>query len=350
MTTNQLAQKAQQSGVAVSPVATIRGLLEKSKAQIAAALPKHMTPDRMLRVVMTSIQRTPALLDCDVTTLIGAVIQSAQLGLEPDGVLGHAYLVPFYNNKKGRKECQFIPGYKGLIDLARRSGQVINITSHVVYEDDSFSYEYGLEEKLEHKPARGNRGKPVAVYAVARFKDGGYHFEVLSVEDVEKTRKVSKAGQSGPWESNWDEMARKTAIRRLAKYLPLSVEFARAASLDEAADRGDQSDILRHEIEIPAEDAPAKRTLESALADRQPLPPAEDAAPAEPTQAGPVAFEDVLAQIDSFGVQNGTMVAYTVRALGSNKPRDQWSFDDAKKVLASIRRAKGNGNGKEAAQ
>ena len=103
-----------------NPTNNIRALLEKSKGQIAMALPKHLNADRIVRVAMTSVQRTPELLKCDPISLVAAVIQSSQLGLEPDGILGHAYLIPFNNTKKGRMEVQFIPGYKGLIDLAIR--------------------------------------------------------------------------------------------------------------------------------------------------------------------------------------------------------------------------------------
>ena len=220
-------------------VSTIRGLLEQSKAQIAMALPRHMDPDRLLRVAMTSIQKNPKLLDCDTKSLLGAVIQSAQLGLEPDGVLGQAYLIPY------KTTCQFIPGYKGLIDLARRSGQIVSIASHCIYENDQFTFNYGLKETLEHIPARGNRGQMIGVYAVAILKDGGHSIEVMWTEDINKIRDKSsgymaaiKYKKDHPWLSHYDEMARKTVIRRLCKYLPLSVELSRAVALDEQAEAG----------------------------------------------------------------------------------------------------------------
>ena len=228
------------TAVAKRPIDTIRTLLEKSKGQIAAALPKHLNAERIVRVTMTSIQRNPDLLDCDPISLVGAVIQSSQLGLELDGILGHAYLVPFRNTKKGgRLEVQFIPGYKGLIDLARRSGQVNRISAHIVYEGDVFKMEFGTSEVLEHIPVPpSQRGERKGVYAVAVLKDGSTHFEWLWEEEVQKVKAQSKASKFGPWVTHEDEMIRKTAIRRLVKYLPLSVELAKASAIDELAEEG----------------------------------------------------------------------------------------------------------------
>jgi recombination protein RecT len=222
------------------PIDTIRALLEKSKNQIALALPKHLSAERIVRLTLTTIQRNPDLLDCDPISLVGAVIQSSQLGLEPDGILGHAYLVPFRNNKKGGKmEVQFIPGYKGLIDLARRSGQVNRISAHIVYEGDVFKMEFGTSEVLEHIPVPpSQRGERKGCYAVAVLKDGSTHFEWLWEEEIQKVKNQSKASKFGPWVTHEDEMIRKTAIRRLVKYLPLSVELAKASAIDELAEEG----------------------------------------------------------------------------------------------------------------
>lgn len=219
-------------------VDSVRGALEKMKSQMAMALPRHITPDRLLRVTMTAVQNTPKLLDCDRTSLFAAVMTCAQLGLEPDGVLGQAYLVPF----KGK--VQFIPGYKGYLTLARNSGEITSIQAHEVCQNDKFSYAYGLDEHLHHVPAEGERGEITHFYAYAKFKDGGHVFEVMTRADVEKIRdgsegyKAFKAGaiKSTPWDSHYVQMGRKTAIRRLANYLPLSVQ--RAAALDAAYDAG----------------------------------------------------------------------------------------------------------------
>ncbi len=134
------------------PIGTLRSLLEKSASQIKMALPRYMTAERMIRVALTACQRTPDLLACDPLSVVGSVMQAAQLGLETDGVLGHAYLVPFNNRKTGRKECQLIPGYKGLIEVAYRRGRVASVSAHVVYDKDMFSFDFCIEAKLEHKP------------------------------------------------------------------------------------------------------------------------------------------------------------------------------------------------------
>lgn len=237
-------------------VGGIRTLLERSKTQIGMALPKHMNADRLLRIVMTSVQRTPKLLDCTQESLCGAVIQSAQLGLECDNVIGHAYLVPYYNSKKGTNEVQFIPGYKGLIDLARRSGQVSTIYAHVVRDGDMFEYEFGLEATLRHKPAFDGAGKNLThAYAVCKLKDGGAQFEVMTAKEIEAIRDRSKSKNNGPWVTDFDEMAKKTVLRRLCKMLPCSVELARAVALDERADIGLPQDLgMLVENEQPASD------------------------------------------------------------------------------------------------
>lgn len=215
-------------------------LLEAQKSQISAALPRHMTPDRMVRVVTTEVRKNPELLGCDPVSFLGAIIQCSQLGLEPGNALGHAYLIPFWNNKKGVKEVQFIPGYRGLIDLARRSGQIISISARAVHENDHFRYGYGTEEFIEHIPTEGEPGELTHVYAVAKLKDGGIQMEVMSRAQVEAIR--TKGNNNPVWKSHFDEMARKTVVRRIFKYLPVSVEMAGAALASDQADIGDSQD------------------------------------------------------------------------------------------------------------
>jgi len=223
---------------------TIAGLMAdpKIKAQMALALPKHMTSDRLARIALTEIRKVPTLAKCDQTSFLGAIMQCAQLGLEPGGALGHAYLLPFENRKKGITEVQFIVGYRGMIDLARRSGQIVSLTARTVHENDEFSYQYGLNEDMRHVPATGERGALLYVYAVAKLKDGGVQFEVMSRSDIDKVRAQSKAGNYGPWQTHYDEMAKKTVIRRLFKYLPVSIELATAVTMDEKADAGVDQD------------------------------------------------------------------------------------------------------------
>lgn len=214
-------------------VNTVRDLLNKAKSQIALALPKHLDADRLLRITMTSVQKTPKLLDCDRASLLGAVIQSAQLGLEPDGVTGEAYLVPY------KDKAQLIPGYKGLMKLARQSGEVSTISARVVREGDFFKYHFGMNEVLEHEPnMNDDTGDLTFVYAVAKLKDGGEQFEVMSRRQVEAIRNRSRAAESGPWVTDYEEMAKKTVLRRLCKMLPQSTALARAIALDERVDAG----------------------------------------------------------------------------------------------------------------
>ncbi|MED0759167.1 recombinase RecT, partial [Aneurinibacillus thermoaerophilus] len=143
------------------------------------------------------------------------------------GLIGHCYIIPY-----GR-EAQFIIGYKGMIDLARRSGQIEQIYAHAVYEADHFEYELGLHPKLVHKPATGRRGAIQYVYAVAHFKGGGYQFEVMDMEEIERRRQRSKAAKNGPWVTDFEEMAKKTVIRHMWKYLPISIEIQQMAAQDE---------------------------------------------------------------------------------------------------------------------
>lgn len=235
--TDGLREKLEQRSVATvgAPKApTLLDLLERQKIAIQRALPNTgMTAERFTRIVLTTVKSTPKLLECEPMSLIAAVMLSAQLGLEP-GPLGHAYLVPFRNHKTGRTEVQFIIGYKGYIALARRSGTIVSIAAREVCAGDYFEFEYGLEEVLVHRPALTDRGPVIAYYGVAHFRDGGHSILVMSTEDVERYRKRSRASGDGPWVTDYDAMARKTVIRRMATFLPLSTDVARAIAADEA--------------------------------------------------------------------------------------------------------------------
>jgi recombination protein RecT len=223
----QLAQTAG-NGVAEkpkSPQALVGDYIKKMMPSMQQVLPKHMDAERMSRIALNVIRTNPKLLECNLPSLMGGVMEAAKLGLEI-GLLGQAYLLPFKNKKTGTIEAQFIIGYRGLIDLVRRSGQVSTISAQAVHEKDHFHFEYGLEDKLEHKPALTNKGAVIAYYAIAKMKDGGYSFIVMSKEDVEKFRdKHAKAKTFGPWVDEFDAMAKKTVLRQLIKYLPISVEY-----------------------------------------------------------------------------------------------------------------------------
>ena len=210
----------------------IQTLLNKMKDEFRKVLPETIKPDRLIRIALTEMRMNPRLFDASKESLLGALMVSAQLGLEP-GALGYCYLVPYQNKKTGQLEIQFQLGYKGILELVRRSGQVENIEARVVYEKDRFDFEYGLNPKLVHKPALKERGKPVAVYAIARFKSGATAFDIMSVDEIEAIKKRSKSPEYGPWVTDWEAMAKKTIIKRLCKYLPLSVDVQRGLAVDE---------------------------------------------------------------------------------------------------------------------
>jgi len=228
---NQLAQKANGQAPAKSPESTISALLKRMEPEIKRALPKHITAERMARLALTAIRTNPKLLQCDQMSLLAAVMQSAQLGLEPNTPLGEAYIIPY-----GR-EAQFQVGYKGLISLAHRTGEYQSIYAHAVYENDVFEFEYGLNKTLKHIPADDPQGEPVKYYAVYKLQNGGYDFAVASRAQIEKyAQKYSQAYQKGwtsPWKTDFDEMAKKTALKIALKYAPKSIEFAKAITADE---------------------------------------------------------------------------------------------------------------------
>jgi len=224
---------------------TLRGLFEKSKGSLAAVMPKHLTPDRLLKITLSAASRTPALLDCTPESVLLAVMQCAQLGLEPNTPLGLAYLIPFDNTKTRRKECQFIPGYRGLVKLAHQSGDIADLRSRVVYEGDEFHVEYGLTEKLVHVPAMSSgKREIIAAYAVATLKSSAIpHIAVMTRAEIDAIRSRSRSGNSGPWSTDFAEMARKTLIRRICKGLPLSVELGVALNAQAVAESGDAPDF-----------------------------------------------------------------------------------------------------------
>lgn len=207
----------------------VKDVITRYRVQIAQALPKHLTADRIIQMSTTLISRNPDLKECTTESLIGAVMQASILGFEPVAALGHCYFVPFRNKHNGnRQEVQFIIGYKGMIDLARRSDQIKTIYAQAVYSNDEFEYTFGLEPDITHKPALSNRGEITHFYAVAKYMNGGVSFEVMSKDDVNKIRSRSKANGSSfsPWANpdDYPEMGKKTVIRRLFKYLPISIE------------------------------------------------------------------------------------------------------------------------------
>lgn len=268
-----------------SPVVQFRDFLEKQRHQIASALPKHVSPDRMIRLACTEFSKNPLLQKCTPVSVFGSIIQASQLGLEI-GVLGQAYLVPYFNKKANAHECQLIPGYKGLIALARRSGEVSSIETHIVYARDEFDLVLGIESSVKHVPfLEGDRGAPRLVYGVAKFKDGGHHFEWMPLTEVDRIRSRSKAANSGPWVTDYEQMVRKTLIRRMANYLPMSIELANAIQIGDSAEAGHKATIEGDFVTVEENvlgDAPAEngRQQETAAIEHQ-----------APLQSVPTGFE-----------------------------------------------------------
>ena len=215
-------------------VTDVKSFLTTNRERLAKAMPAHVSADRLMRVAIQAVSNSVKLQQCSVNSLIAAIVQCSLLGLEPNGPLGEAYLVPF----KGK--VVLVPGYRGLINLARRTGLVTVVYAHVVHEADEFYYEYGLNPKLVHKPASGERGDKVGVYAVYKTRDGAEDFEVMDPAQVEKIRQRSPARDDGPWVTDEDEMWKKSAIKRLSKRMPMGVEQADAHALDDMADAGTQ--------------------------------------------------------------------------------------------------------------
>jgi recombination protein RecT len=221
---------------------TVFDLLQRQQPAIEKALPKHLDGDRFARIALTTFRTNPKLAQCSAESFLGAVMVAAQLGLEPGGPLEHAYLSPRWNNKLRSQECQFTLGYRGIIELTRRSGKLISIEAHEVCEADDFEFEHGLEDRLSHKPNLKVESPAYAYYALAKFRDGGHAFVVLSrakvINDHAKhsetyDKENQNWGTHSPWTNFFDAMARKTCIRALAPYLPLSPELEQAIRVDE---------------------------------------------------------------------------------------------------------------------
>ncbi len=217
-----------------NPTGDFKATLKSQWGKIQEVLPKTMSAERFFQLAVSAYNSEPKLADCSTISVLSCVMKCAALGMEPSAVdgLGRAYILPFYNRKTRTMEATFILGYKGMIDLARRSGEIKSISARAVYEGDIFEYEYGLDEKLVHVP-RKQSDKLTHTYCVAHFKDGGHYFNVLSIEDINAAKKASKAADFGPWKTNFEAMAVKTAIRRAFPYLPVSVVAQEAAAADE---------------------------------------------------------------------------------------------------------------------
>lgn len=252
---NELAKRAGNTGgssVKLTKSMSIADMIKVLEPEIKRALPDILTPERFTRMALSAINNTPKLSECTPMSFIAAMMNAAQLGLEPNTPLGQAYLIPYKN--KGILECQFQIGYKGYMDLAYRTGMVQMIQAQVVREYDIFEYEYGLEPKLVHRPGEGDRGEITFIYGVFRLSNGGFGFEVSNKADMDAfARKYSQSYGSSysPWTDCYEDMAKKTVIKRALKYAPLKADFHRAVSMDETIKTEisvDMSEVRSEEI------------------------------------------------------------------------------------------------------
>lgn len=228
---------------------SLQTLITESTKELGRALPSHLSPERLVRIALTNIRLNPELAKCTTESFLGALFTLAQLGLEP--VAGRAYLLPFRNNRKSpsgqweqRMEVQALVGYKGLVDLFYRHENSLSLDMQAVHENDEFSYQYGTDSKLSHKPAMKGRGPVIGFYAVAKMKGGACTFKFMSLEDcLDHGKKHSKtfdkkSGEfypSSPWVTNVEGMCLKTVLIQLCKLLPLSIEMQKALAVDETS-------------------------------------------------------------------------------------------------------------------
>lgn len=224
---------------------TLQNQIRQMESQFQMAMPKGMEAARLVRDALTALRQNPKLAECSPQSVLGGLMTCSQLGLRP-GVLGHAWLLPFWDSRSKRHHAQLVIGYQGIVDLAHRSGRIASLIARTVYERDTFDVDYGLSDNLIHKPLMaGDRGEPVAYYAIAKFNGGGHAFHVMSQADMERHRDRfamarDKSGRVlGPWKDHFEAMAHKTVMLQLAKWFPKSTEL----SVGIEADQGVRVDL-----------------------------------------------------------------------------------------------------------
>lgn len=285
------------TAVATRPQDTIQHLLssEDFKKKVALAIPRHLSADRFARIALVAINKTPKLVQCTKTSLLQCLYDLSALGLEPDG--RRAHLIP-YGDK-----CTLIIDYKGIAELVRRSGEVSDLHADIICDGDEFSYCFGTGSHLKHKiELRKPRGEVIGAYSYVRLKDGTDSFDVMSKDEVEAIRKRSRSGSSGPWVTDWSEMAKKTVFRRHSKWLPLSPDLRDAIEKDEDVDlKGGTIDVGASNVARSVFGAPdpvknAKQVEEVAAETETSTEVGEAAQPAEQAPAETPAPEQATGQ------------------------------------------------------
>jgi len=237
-------------------IRSLGDLFRANQETLFESMPKHLNAERMIAVFLGCVRKTPKLLNCTVESVINAMRQAATYGLEPGDALGHAYLVPY------KDECTFLAGYKGLIDMSRRSGNISTVYSEVVHEGDDFEYRLGSDPKMHHQPALdADRFKrPVThVYAVFRLRDGGVQWKVMSCAEIDEHKKkhsqawryaenVTKKKDS-TWHTSWEKMARKTVLREMINSgeVPVSAELQQLANTEQRI----ESEVIDVQVSSP---------------------------------------------------------------------------------------------------
>lgn len=254
--------------IAKVPDNSLLGLLASPdvQAQINKVATRHLTAEKLMRLVTGEVKKTPALAKCSVASVMRCVMEAARLGLQPGGALGQFYIVPY------GAEATPIVGYRGLITLARRSGKIRRLEAHVVYEADEFQVRFGTDPGLTHIPSmKAERGDIVAAYMVVQMEGESIQVEVMTREDILAIRDRSRASKAGPWVTDFAEMCRKTVVRRGCKYLPMDTE--ESAPLQRAMEL-DADDFEPMVPTLPERKAPPT------LREKLNLEPTQDAAPA----------------------------------------------------------------------
>jgi len=287
--------------------------IQKQQKSIEAIAASSVKPERFAKIVFSCVSRTPGLQNCTMLSVVRAALQAAELGLEPGSALGEAYLVPYGN------QCQMIPGYRGLVSLAYRSGHILSISAREVYEDDEFfELEFGLEPKLKHIPGANDPdvAKLTHAYCVIRLKDGGLLYDVMTRKEIDRIRARSKSGNNGPWVTDYAEMAKKTVTRRTLKYAPMSVEMSKALAADTAADTGDASmlefdgtliDGETGEVIQDAKEQPSRKNGTDAIKDK--LGVTKSAAAEEPVISRETYLSTIGAMFEQLGWSKAKQLA-----------------------------------------
>jgi recombination protein RecT len=326
-----LAQRAQGNAPAKTEEGggqTIGGLIQSLRGEMQRALPKHMDADRMARLALTMVRKTPKLAECTPESFAGALLSASAIGLEP-GVNDECYLVPYYDSRNRAMECQLIIGYQGYAKLFWQSPLAAHLDAQAVYANDTFDYAYGLKPFLDHRPARGDRGEVVEYYAVASLTTGASAFVVLSADDVKKLR-AGKVGPSGNIIDPMRWMERKTAIRQLVKLLPKSANLAVATKIDER----DGSDLRREQISQAVNTTPA--ALPAASDDVQDISAEWIATPddgGQPADPAPTASGDELTS-----AQLGKLQALLKKeGLATSEARHEWLTSNLRRDITDTK-------------